>query len=113
LFLLAVSAALGITLWAVAPSIKLIAGIVVVPIVAVTLALLYFERKGRRWSFAAAAALGVFGVVLRLAVSAKPSLEVDGGLPIWVTIAYVGLGAVVIFTSLWTYLAFPGSPRPG
>jgi len=103
-FLLAVLAALIVTIWSVPPTVRLLAGAVVVPIVAVTVLLLYFERRGRRWSFAGAAVLGVLGVTLRLIVNSRPSLEVGGGLPIEVTVAYVALGLAVAGTSLWASL---------
>lgn len=112
-FLVAVLAALGVTLVSVAPSVEMIAGLVVFPIVAVTLLLLYFERAERRWSFAGAAVLGFVGVTLRLVVNSMPSLEVGRGLPVWVTLLYVGLGGVVVTTNLWSYLAFPRSPIGG
>ena len=105
LFLLAVLAALAVTLLSVSPAVKLLAGVVVVPIVAVTLILLYFERKRRKWSFAAAGALGVVGVTLRLIVNSMPSLEVGGGLPVEVTVTYVALGLAVVGTSLWSLFA--------
>jgi len=103
-FLLAVLAALIVTIWSVPPTVRLLAGAVVVPIVAVTVLLLYFERRGRRWSFAGAAVLGLIGVTLRLIVNSRPSLEVGGGLPIEVTVAYVALGMAVAGTSLWASL---------
>ncbi|MGI0128803.1 MAG: hypothetical protein ACREEC_01380 [Thermoplasmata archaeon] len=105
MFLLTVVAALAVTLWSVPPSVKLIAGVAVVPIVALTLVLLFFEGTDRSWSFAGAAALGVVGVTLRLIVNTMPSLEVGGGLPVGVTIAYVALGLAAIGTSLWSYFS--------
>ena len=105
LFLLAVLAALAVTLLSVSPAVKLLAGAVVVPIVAVTLLLLYFERNGKRWSFTGAVVLGVLGVALRLVVNSMPSLEVGGGLPVQVTVAYVAVGLAVVGTSLWALLA--------
>jgi len=104
-FLVAVVAALAITLSSVAPSVRLLAAGVVTPIIALTLLLLYFERRGRAWSYAGAAALGALGVGLRLIVSTRPQLEVDGGLPLAVTVAYVALGIVVVVTSLAAFLA--------
>lgn len=110
LFCAAVLAALGITLGSVARSVKWFAGAVVVPIVALTLILLYFERRGRRWSFVGAAGLGVLGVALRLLVNTVPADEVGGGLPAEVTVAYVGLGVAVAATSLWSILTFERGP---
>jgi len=107
-FLLAVLAALTVTLLSVPMAVKLLAGAVVVPIVAVTILLLYFERKGKRWSFPGACALGAVGVTLRLIVNSMPSLEVGGGLPVEVTVTYVALGLAVVGTSLWALLAGAG-----
>jgi ABC-type cobalamin transport system permease subunit len=105
LFVLGVLGALTITLLSVPMAAKLIAGAVVVPIVAVALLLLLFERRGRLWAFAAAAVLGALGVALRLVVSTEPSLEVGGGLPVEVNIAYIALGLSVVATNLWAYLS--------
>ena len=104
LFLWAILVALTLTLLTAPPAAKFLAAVVVAPIVVVTLLLLYFERKGKRWSFAGAAALGIFGVSLRLIINSQPSLEVGGGLPIAVTLVYVVLGLAVIGSSLWSYL---------
>ncbi len=103
LFLVAVVAALAITLSSVPPSAKLIAGVVVMPIVAITVVLLYFEHRGSPWAFLGAALLGGFGVALRLVVSTEPSLEVGGGLLLEVNIAYILLGLAVVGTSLWAF----------
>ncbi len=103
LFLLAILAALAITLGSVPASAKLIAGVLVIPIVVLTLLLLDFERRGRRWAFLGAAVLGVLGIALRLIVSTQPSLEVGGGLPVGVSIAYVLLGVAVVGTNLWSF----------
>jgi len=72
--------------------------------VALTIVLLYFERRGRPWSFLGAAVLGLLGVTLRWVVNRWPSLEVGGGLPLGVTLAYVLLGLAVVGTSLGSYL---------
>ncbi len=109
-FLLAVVLALTVTLVSVPPSAQLVAGVVVVPIVALTLLLLFFERRARRWAFAGAAVLGVVGVATRLLVSTQPALEVGGGLPLWVNAAYVAIGLAVAGTSVWAYVA-SGRPR--
>ncbi len=109
LFLLAVLLALAVTVWFVPFSAKLVAGFVVVPIVALTLLLLYFESRARRWAFAGATVLGVFGVAVRLIVSTEPTLEVGGGLPLGVSTAYVALGLAVAGTSVWAYLSSPNA----
>src|SRR5208282_2076183 len=104
-FLVAVVGALAITLSSVAPSVRLLAAVVVAPISALTALLLYFELHGRSWSYAGAAAIGVLGVGLRLIVSTQPRLEVGGGLPLAVTAGYVVLGILVVVTSLGAYLS--------
>ena len=97
--------ALAITLASVAPAVRLVAGIAVIPILIGGSVLLYLERAKRRWSFAAAAGLGVLGIGLRLVVNARPDLEVGGGLPLPVTIVYLVLGAWVAATSLLAFRA--------
>lgn len=110
-FLIAVLGALAVTLGTGTAEVRAIAVTAVVPIAALTLVLLYFERLRRRWSYGGAAALGIVGVTLRLAINARPSLEVGGGLPLPVTVGYVAVGLAVVGTSLWAYrVAAP--PRP-
>jgi len=104
-FLVAVVAALVVTLSSVAPSVRILAAVVVTPIIALTLLLIYFELRGRSWSYAGAAALGALGVGLRLIVSTQPQLEVGGGLPLSVTVVYVTLGILVVVTSVEAYLS--------
>jgi hypothetical protein len=112
LFLVAVLAALAVTLYAVTSQVGLFAAAVVSPIVGLALIFLYFERLRRPWSFSGAAALGLLGVTLRLIVNGQPQLEVGGGLPAWVTLTYVTLGTLVIATSLWASLGLWRAPRP-
>ena len=113
LFLVAVIAALAITLYSVAFPVGLLAVAVVSPILVLTLLVLYFERRRKPWSFAGGAALGTLGVTLRLIVNSHPQLEVGGGLPVWVTLAYVTLGTLVVATSLWALLSMKRVDRPG
>jgi hypothetical protein len=103
LFLVAVLAALTVTLFSVTAPVALLATAVVFPIIVLTLVFLYFELQRRPWSFAGAAALGVLGVTLRLIINTIPNLEVAGGLPPSVTVAYVTLGTLVVATSLWAF----------
>jgi hypothetical protein len=111
LFLLAVFVALAITVSSVAPAVRIFAGFVVSPIIALTVFFLYYELRGRRWSFAGAAALGALGVGLRLVVNSHPGLEVGGGLPVVVTLAYASLGLLVVVTSLWAFGSLPKIER--
>lgn len=113
IFLLAVLAALTVTLLSVPTSVRLLASVIVVPIVAVTLLILYYETQGKRWAFAGAALLGAFGISLRLVISTQPSLEVGGGLPIPVTAGYLILGTLVVVVSLWSFFKMGPKAAPG
>jgi hypothetical protein len=104
-FLVAVVAALVVTLSSVAPLVRILAAVVVTPVIALTLVLLYFELTGRSWSYAGGAAIGVLGVGLRLIVSTQPQLGVGGGLPLAVTVSYLTLGILVVVTSLGAFLS--------
>jgi hypothetical protein len=104
-FLAAILVALAITLVSVSPSVRLLAGSVVTPLVVLCLVFLYFEGRRRPWSFVGAAVLGALGVALRLAVNAHPDLEVGGGLPLVVTVVYSVLGTLVAVTSLWAFVS--------
>lgn len=103
LFLVAVTSALALTLLSVPPAIKILAAAAVVPVLVLAIVLLLIERRRRPWSFLGAAVLATFGVGLRLVVNSRPSLEVGGGLPLGVNLAYLALGLFVITTSLWAY----------
>jgi hypothetical protein len=107
LFLVAVLAVLAVTLYSATSPVGLFAATVVSLIVGLALIFLYFERLRRPWSSAGAAALGLLGVTLGLILNSHPQLEVGGGLPAWVPLAYVTLGTLVIVTSLWAFLG-PG-----
>jgi hypothetical protein len=111
LFLVAILVALVITLSSVRPVVQILAASVVSPIIFLTLLFLYFERRGRPWSFAGAAVLGAFGVGLRLLVNSHPQLEVGGGLPLAVNVVYASLGALVVATSLWAFVALRKAGR--
>lgn len=104
LFLVAIVVALAVTLSSVAPAVRLIAGSLVCPIIALALVFLYFESRGRPWSFVGAAVLGALGVSLRLVISTQPQLEVGGGLPTAATVIYVTLGLLVVASNAGAYL---------
>lgn len=113
LFLCAIVVALILTVELTPPSTKLLASSVVVPVVGLTVVVLYLERKGKRWSYLGAVGLGVFGIALRLIISSQPQLEVGGGLPLGVTIVYLLLGLSVIVSSGLAFVRFPHAPAGG
>lgn len=67
----------------------------IIPIIILSIAFIYFCRRRKAWSYAGAAVLGVVGVILRVVVSTQPNLEVGGGLPVGVTVLYIVLGSLV------------------
>lgn len=105
LFLVAILAALAITLASVGAGAKAVAAVAVTPIIVLDILFMVEGRRGKRWGFAGGAVLGAAGVALRLAVSTQPSLEVGGGLPVLVTVAYIGLGLSVLVSCTASYLA--------
>jgi hypothetical protein len=109
-FLGAVLLALGVTVVETPAGVRSLALLVVTPIV--VLAVICFRLSWRRseWGFAGAGVLGAIGVGLRLVISTQPSLEVGGGLPFGITIAYVVLGTLVSLTGLWSVLELRRRP---
>ena len=104
IFVAAVVVALGITLTNVSPGAQLLATISVTPLIALSLVFVIYCRKGKVWSYAGAAILGAIGVALRVVISAYPSLEVGGGLPVGVTVLYIVLGVLVSLKSFESVL---------
>lgn len=94
-FVVAIIVALVITISSVSPSVQLLATVLVSPIIALSIIFIYYCRKRKVWSYAGASILGALGVILRVVVSTKPSLEVGGGLPVGVTVVYIVLGTLV------------------
>ncbi len=113
LFLAAVLAALAVTLAETSAVVRLLASVVVAPIIVLTAVCIYFCWRRNIWGFAGAAVLGVVGLGLRLAISTQPSLEVGGGLPIWASALYITLGALVAIWSVGSVLELraPVTPR--
>ena len=96
-FLVAIVVALGITIASVSTGVQVIAIVLISPIIILAVTFIYYCRRRRAWSFAGASILGAVGVLLRVAISTQPSLEVGGGLPVGVTVLYIVIGALVSF----------------
>ena len=94
-FLAAIVLALGITIASVPLGVQVLATVLVSPIIVLTAVFIYYCRRRKTWSFAGASVLGAIGVLLRVAISTQPNLEVGGGLPVGVTVLYIVLGAMV------------------
>ena len=108
-FVVAIILALLVTISNVSPGVQLLATIVVSPIIILSIIFIYYCRKGKIWSYAGASILGAIGVVLRIAISINPSLEVGGGLPLGVTVLYIVLGSLVSLKSYESVLDLRGS----
>jgi hypothetical protein len=74
---------------------RILAAGLIVPIIVLSLICIRYCKRGIRWGYAGASVLGVVGVALRVVVSTQPTLEVGGGLPLWVTVVYILLGSLV------------------
>ena len=94
-FLIAILAALGVTVAQVRDA-RVVALAAVVPIILPTAVFIVYSRRGRTWAYAGASALGAIGVALRIAISTQPNLEVGGGLPLEVAVLYLLLGVSVV-----------------
>ncbi len=103
-FVIAIIVALVITIGSVSPGVKLLATVLVSPIIVLSIIFIYFCGKRKAWSFAGASILGAIGVILRIVISTKPSLEVGGGLPLGVTVLYIMLGSLVSLKSYESFL---------
>jgi hypothetical protein len=102
-FLAAIIAALGITIASVPLGVQVLATFLISPVIILTAVFIHYCRKRKTWSFVGASVLGAIGVLLRVAISTQPNLEVGGGLPVGVTVLYIVLGAMV---SLKNYESF-------
>jgi hypothetical protein len=111
-FLVAVVAALIVTVLSVSAGARVIALASVSPLVVLTVVFIFFCRRGRAWSFAGGAVLGAVGVGLRVVVSTQPKLEVGGGLPVGITVVYIVLGALVALVNFEAYLDLKKSASP-
>ena len=104
LFVIAIVLALLVTLASVSQSAQLLAAGAVMPIIVLSLVFIRYCRRRKLWGYAGASVLGAVGVCLRIAVSTQPSLEVGGGLPLWVSALYIVLGAAVAVANFMVVL---------
>ncbi len=74
---------------------RLLSLAIISPIAVLSIVFIYYCRRKKVWSYAGASVLGALGVILRVAVSTQPSLEVGGGLPAGATALYIVLGTLV------------------
>ena len=95
LFLVAIILAFLATFATGTTEMRLLSVAFITPIVILSIFFIYFCRRKKVWSYAGASILGALGVILRVAVSTQPNLEVGGGLPVGVTALYIVLGALV------------------
>lgn len=95
LFLVAIILAFLATFATGTSEMRLLSVAFITPIVILSVIFIYFCRRRKVWSYAGASILGALGVILRVAVSTQPNLEVGGGLPVGVTALYIVLGALV------------------
>ena len=95
LFLVAIILAFLATFVTGTTEMRLLSVVFITPITILSIVFIYYCRRKKVWSYAGASILGALGVILRVAVSTQPSLEVGGGLPIGVTALYIVLGALV------------------
>ena len=99
IFVVAIVLAFLVTLSAGTFEMQAISVSLIIPIIILSLVLVYYCRKGKAWSFVGASIIGVVGVGLRVVVSSQPNLEVGGGLPVGVTVLYIVLGTLVALKS--------------
>ena len=95
LFLVAIILAFVVTFVTGTTEMRLLSVTFITPITILSIVFIYYCRRKKVWSYAGASILGAVGVILRVAVSTQPNLEVGGGLPIGITALYIVLGALV------------------
>lgn len=103
-FLVAVVAALVVTVLSVSAGVKVLAVGAVSPLIVLTVVFIVFCWRRRAWSFLGASVLGAVGVGFRVVVSTQTRLEVGGGLPVGVTVFYIALGVLVTLMNFGAYL---------
>ncbi len=95
IFTVSIVLALVVTLVSAPSGVQVLALALVTPQILLCIAFIHYCRKGLWWSYAGTSILGALGVLLRVAISTQPALEVGGGLPTGVTAFYIVLGALV------------------
>jgi hypothetical protein len=95
LFLVAIILAFLATFATGTTEMRIISVAFITPITILSIVFICYCRRKKVWSYAGASILGALGVILRVAVSTQPSLEVGGELPVGVTALYMVLGALV------------------
>jgi len=112
LYLAAVVATLAVTLAETSPDVGLLTCVVVAPITVLSVVCIHLCRRRNLQGLAGALMQGVIGVGLRPAIGSQPSLEVGGGLPVWVSAICILLGALVTTWSVWSVLELRAHAAP-
>ena len=95
-FTIAIILAFAVTIITGTPEIRLITLTFVTPLTILNLVFIYYCKRRRLWSYVGAAIIAAIGIILRVAISTMPSLEVGGGLPSGVTALYIVIAALVV-----------------
>lgn len=111
IFLVAIILAFLVTIITGTTEMRLLSIVVIMPLSAISLVLIFFCRRRKMWGYLGASILGAFGVILRVAVSTQPNLEVGGGLPPAITTLYIILGALLAMKSFESALELRNTPK--
>lgn len=95
-FTIAIILAFAVTIINGTTQIRLIALTFVTPLTMLNLVFIYYCRRRLLWSYVGAATVATIGIILRVAISTMPSLEVSGGLSSSVTDLYIVIAALVV-----------------
>jgi len=107
-FLVAIILALIVTVMNSVFEVQLLAITLISPLIILNVVFIYYCRKWKVWSYAGASILGAIGVIIRVIISTQPNLEVDGGLPIGITVLYIVLGSLVALKNYEAMLELRG-----
>ena len=107
-FLVAIILALIVTVMNSVFEVQLLAITLISPLIILNVVFIYYCRKRKVWSYAGASILGAIGVIIRVIISTQPNLEVDGGLPIGITVLYIVLGSLVALKNYEAMLELRG-----